>query len=368
MEFSITKENLIQPLSLIMGVVDKKQTSQILSFVLLKVLDNKIILTATDSDIEIKVNIKIITSSDIDGFTFPGKKLLDICKTLPDNSEIKFLLEKDKLKVLSGKSKFSLSSIDKNEFPVITEKLKGSSFPISKNILKQLLQITQFSMAQTDIRHYFLGMLWELKKGTLRVITTDGHRLSIAESNNLDINLAELKKIIIPKKSILELIKLLPDDMEKVWVTLTDSYMLIKDDSFSFTTKLLDATFPNYESVILKNPENIITIDKEVLKQTLLRVSILTNEKSRAVRFVISNNVLSITSNNPEQEHAEEELEINYQGKNIEIGFNVNYLLDILGTLPEGDVEIKMKDANSSVLLNSKNNFPGLYIVMPLHI
>ena len=156
--------------------------------------------------------------------------------------------------------------------------------------------------------------------------------------------------------------------MEKVWVTLTDSYMLIKDDSFSFTTKLLDATFPNYESVILKNPENIITIDKEVLKQTLLRVSILTNEKSRAVRFVISNNVLSITSNNPEQEHAEEELEINYQGKNIEIGFNVNYLLDILGTLPEGDVEIKMKDANSSVLLNSKNNFPGLYIVMPLHI
>jgi len=368
MEFSITKENLVQPLSLIMGVVDKKQTSQILSFVLLKVLDNKIILTATDSDIEIKININVITSSKVDAFTFPGKKLLDICKTLPDNSEIKFLLDNNKIKVLSGKSKFLLSTIEASEFPVIKEKLQGSSFPIPKNILKGLLQITQFSMAQTDIRHYFLGMLWELKQGILRVITTDGHRLSIAERNNLDINLSELKRIIIPKKSILELIKLLPDEMDKVWVTLTDSYMLVKDDNFCFTTKLLDATFPNYESVILKNPENIVTVEKEILKQSLLRVSVLTNEKSRAVRFILSNNILSITSNNPEQEQAEEELEVQYQGKKLEIGFNVSYLLDILNILPDGEVEIKMKDANSSVSVSSKNNFPGLYIVMPLHI
>ena len=368
MEFSITKENLIQPLSLIMGVVDKKQTSQILSFVLLKALDDKIILLATDSDIEVKINIKLITNSNVEPFTFPGKKLLDICKTLPDNSDIRFLVEQDKLKVFSGRSKFLLSTINANEFPIITENLKGSSFPIAKNVLKQLLQITQFSMAQTDIRHYFLGMLWELKQGALRVITTDGHRLSIAESNNLDINLSELKRIIIPKKSIVELIKLLSDEMDKVWVTLTDTYMLVKDGNFSFTTKLLDATFPNYESVILKNPENIITVDKEALKQSLNRVSILTNEKSRAVRFIVKNNILSITSNNPEQEQAEEEVEIQYQGKDIEIGFNVNYLLEILNTLPEGDVDIKMKDSNSSVLVNSKNDFPGLYIVMPLHI
>ena len=368
MKFSVVKEDILKYLQLIAGAVERRQTLPILANVLISAHDKQLSLTATDLEVELVGRLSIDKIEDPGEITVGARKLIDICRNLPNESTITLSTKKDKLIVQSGKSRFSLATLPATDFPNIEEMHPKVSFQLSQKACKELLENTHFAMAQQDVRYYLNGMLIDINQGVMRVVATDGHRLSLGVSDKIDVQ-ADHIQIIVPRKGIMELMKLLEDTDDEIEVIIGTNHICVSTLSFTFTSKLVEGKFPDYKRVIPKNGNKVVLVDRELFKQALTRVSILSNEKFRGIRLLISENLLKIVANNPDQEEAEDEIEVNYTGADLEIGFNVNYLLDVCNTIDSDQAKLTFIDTNSSALIephDNKSNF--VYVVMPMRI
>ena len=365
MKFSISRDALIKPLNLVAGVVERRQTLPILSNVLLSLEGDQLSLTGTDLEVEL-VGRVTLAASGVDGdITVPARKLVDICKSLPDGSDIEFSVEAGKATVKAGRSRFTLSTLPASEFPSVEEAQGELSLELPQKMVKRLIERTAFAMAQQDVRYYLNGMLLEIRSGRLRMVATDGHRLALCTSP--DAVDAGDAAVIIPRKGVLELSRLLEGD-ETIRLVIGSNHVRAANAQYTFTSKLVDGKFPEYERVLPKSPDKSVIGDRLELKQAFTRTAILSNEKYRGVRLKLSNDALEITANNPEQEQAEELVAVEYQGDDLEVGFNVSYLLDVLSVLDGQQVRLSLADSASSALLEEAEAGDSLYVVMPMRL
>ena len=366
MKFTINREQLLKPLQQVAGVVERRQTLPVLSNVLLEVSDEGLGLTGTDLELELVARVGLEGESQAGETTVPARKLVDIVKSLPAQAEVKFELDGERLVVRSGRSRFTLSTLPASEFPRLEEGDGGISFSMDPGTLRSLVDRTAFSMAQQDVRYYLNGMLFELSSGRFRVVATDGHRLALCDAEVPELN--EETQVIVPRKGVMELARLLGDVEENVSLTVGSNHIRMLTAGASFTSKLVDGKFPDYDRVVPKGGEKQVAADREALRQALSRVSILSNEKYRGVRVNLSSGSLALQANNPEQEEAEEELSLEYEGEPLEIGFNVSYLLDVLNVMNASQVNLELGDSNSSALLKDPDMAEALYVVMPMRL
>jgi len=367
MKFSLNRELLLKPLLLVSGAVERKSTLPILSNILLEIDGSSLTLTATDLELEMVAYAIIDNQGDNGKITVPARKLLDICKSLPADSVITFTSENDVIKLCTGRSKYSLSTLSADDFPNIEEWRGDVEFKLLRSEFLRLIESTHFSMANQDVRYYLNGMSIETENNEIRSVATDGHRLAICKIVNDSLSLPA-RQVIVPRKGILEIIRLLDPVDEEIQIFLGSNHIRIIDTEFSFTSKLVDGRFPDYRRVLPRNGDKVLVTDKEALRQVLSRASILSNEKFKGVRLNFNPSVLKITANNPEQEQAEEELEINFPYEELEIGFNVSYVLDVLHAVKDTEVKFTLADANSSVVVEGANSGEALYVVMPMRL
>lgn len=367
MKFSLNRELLLKPLLLVSGAVERKSTLPILGNILMDVSGQSLTLTATDLELEMVAYADIENLENDGKLTVPAKKLLDICKSLPDGSLITFESTEDSVTISSGRSRYSLSTLPAADFPNIEEWKGDVEFKLSKAQLLRLIESTHFSMANQDVRYYLNGMSIETEGNEIRSVATDGHRLAICKISNEELQLPN-RQVIVPRKGILEIIRLLDPVDEEIQVFLGSNHVRILDTQFSFTSKLVDGRFPDYRRVLPRNGDKVLNTNKDQLRQVLSRASILSNEKFKGVRLNFADQELKITANNPEQEQAEEILEIEFPYDNVEIGFNVNYVLDVLNAIKDESVKFTLADANSSVVIEGEENSEALYVVMPMRL
>ncbi len=364
MKFTAAREVLLKPLQAVIGVVERRQTMPILSNVLLVTRDGQLSVTATDLEVELVAQADVETGTGGE-ITVSGRKLLDICKALPEGTEVNISASGEKLTVKGGRSKFNLATLPAAEFPIVEDIKAGQSISVSQVALGRLIEKTHFSMAQQDVRYYLNGMLLETSDGHLRAVATDGHRLALCQTE-LDAKVDE-QQVILPRKGVLELQRLLSDEGD-LNVELGSNHIRIQLDGIRFTSKLIDGRFPEYERVIPKESSNELKADRGAFRSALQRTAILSNEKYRGIRLVIRDSGVVLQAHNPEQEEAEEELEVEYSGEDIEIGFNVNYLLDALGAVESDDVTLSVQDSNSSCLIRQPGNEDCTFVVMPMRL
>jgi DNA polymerase-3 subunit beta len=366
MKFSIQREALLKPLQHIIGVVERRQTLPVLGNVLLNASKKSIKLTATDLEVELQaqVNVPVAEAGDI---TLPARKLLDICRTLPEEARLDITVKQERATLISAKSRFTLSTLPASEFPIIDKIKSASRFSLPEKELHALIEHTAFAMAQQDVRYYLNGLMLEPVAGLLRAVATDGHRLALCELA-ADVGEGVEQQVIVPRKGVQELQRLLDEKDTPVQVEIGTNHIRITTDELRITSKLIDGRFPDYQRVIPKNADKLLQIGREHLRQALTRTSILSNEKYRGIRLEVSENNIKIQAHNPEQEEAVEELDASYQDDSIVIGFNVTYLLDVLNALSSSEVEIHLTDANSSTLLNAPGVENCRYVVMPMRL
>ena len=367
MKFSVKREALLKPLNLVTGVVERRQTLPVLANVLLELDNNQLSLTGTDLEVEIVGRLTLETASEPGSITVPARKFLDICKSLPDGSDIELSVDDSRAVVRCGRSRFTLSTLPANEFPNVEESSGSLEFSLQQAQLKRLIDRTSFAMAQQDVRYYLNGMLWEVSAKQLRTVATDGHRLALCTLAT-DINVDERKQVIVPRKGILELSRLLMSEDESVQILLGTNHVRAVTSDFTFTSKLVDGQFPDYERVLPKGGDKEVFASRQELKQALSRTAILSNEKYRGIRFLLESGNIKVLANNPEQEEAEENVSVAYQGAGLEIGFNVSYVIDVLGVLSGESVKMTLSDANSSALLEEAEGGDSLYVVMPMRL
>lgn len=370
MKFSISRDSLVKSLNLVAGVVERRQTLPILANVLLVLKEDWLSLTGTDLEVELVGRIQLAVAGEESGeVTVPARKLLDICKSLPEGSDIKFSAKENKVAVRSGSSRFTLSTLPAREFPNVENNIGTHQLSLKQGQLKRLIDRTGFAMAQQDVRYYLNGMLWELDTKQLRVVATDGHRLAMCTlKEKINVTGEGSVQVILPRKGVLELARLLVDDEAEIQITLGSNHIRAATGDFTFTSKLVDGKFPDYEKVVPRSPNNILKGSRQELRQAFTRTAILSNEKFRGVRLKLTANTLDIVANNPEQEEAEETVGVDYGGEALEIGFNVSYLLDVLGVLSGEQVKLSLADPNSSALLEESEDGDSLYVVMPMRL
>ena len=370
MKFSIARDALIKPLNLVAGVVERRQTLPILSNVLLALEDKTLSLTGTDLEVELIGRVDL-EAAGVDGeVTVPARKLVDICKSLPEGSTIEFSLEAGKATVKAGRSRFTLSTLPAADFPAVEGGAGSVALSLDQSLVKQLIDSTAFAMAQQDVRYYLNGLYLEIMGGRLRVVATDGHRLALATGPAL-VEAADTG-VIIPRKGVLELSRLL-DGSVPLELSIGTNHIRATNEQFTFTSKLVDGKFPDDGRVIPKNADKSVIGERGELKQAFTRTAILSNEKYRGVRLKLSDNNLDITANNPGQGQAEEVVGVQYTGAELEIGFNVSYLLDVLSVLEQPQVRLSLSDEASSALLEnaeapSEGEPERLYVVMPMRL
>jgi DNA polymerase-3 subunit beta len=364
MKFSAARDVLLKPLQAVIGVVERRQTMPILSNVLLVAKGNELAVTATDLEVELVAQTEVSVEADGE-ITVSGRKLLDICRALPDGSDIDISVTGEKVVVRSGRSKFSLATLPAAEFPTVEDIKAGQTVGVEQAVLGRLIEKTHFSMAQQDVRYYLNGMLLETGGKFLRAVATDGHRLALSEVE-LDGSLDE-QQVIVPRKGVLELQRLMTGE-GSLDLELGPNHVRIQLDGIRFTSKLIDGRFPEYERVIPKESSNELTADREAFRGALQRTAILSNEKYRGIRLIIRDSGVVMQAHNPEQEEAEEELEVTYSGEDIEIGFNVNYLLAALGADAGDDVTPSVLDGNSSCLIRQPGRNDCKFVVMPMRL
>jgi DNA polymerase-3 subunit beta len=368
MHFEISREALIKPLQLVTGVVERRQTLPVLSNVLLVLEKGQLSLTGTDLEVELVGRVNVGTGARDGEVTVPARKLMDICKSLPDDATLKVDVDDGKAVIRHGRSRFSLSTLPASDFPSVEESAGTLEFSIPQAALKTMLDSTSFAMAQQDVRYYLNGLLFEVSADYLRVVATDGHRLAM-HTEKMKISGAATKlQVIVPRKGILELSRLLSDANESVSLVIGTNHIRARTKDFTFTSKLVDGKFPDYDRVLPKGGDKVLTAVRNDLRQALNRTAILSNEKFRGIRLMLANDELKIVANNPEQEEAEEIISVEYKGPSLEIGFNVSYLVDVLGVLSTDSVQMILADSNSSVLIQATENSPSLYVVMPMRL
>ncbi|WP_153111162.1 DNA polymerase III subunit beta [Propionivibrio limicola] len=363
------RDMLLSPLQSVSGIVEKKHTLPILSNVLLEKKDDSLTLLATDIEIQITTTTTG-TQGDGDGaVTVAARKLQDILRSLPDNAEVSLNLEEKRLLLKAGKSRFALQTLPAQDFPrmVIAETSQGK-ITVTQKQFRQLLSKTQFAMAAQDVRYYLNGLLLLVDGNQLRAVATDGHRLAYA-SMELE-NQADLprQELILPRKTVLELNRLLSDSDEALTIQMASNQIQFEFGSIHLVSKLIDGKFPDYERVVPTSLKNSVTMNRSALLQSMVRAAILTNEKFRGVRLILSTGSLKIMAANAEQEEAQEEIEVDYSGDSIDVGFNVGYILDVLNNTSSEMIEWGFNDAGSSSLLTIPGNDRFKYVVMPMRI
>jgi len=365
MKFSAEREVILTPLQAVIGVVERRQTMPILANVLVVGSEDHLSITATDLEVELVARARVNLQENGE-ITLPARKLLDIVRALPDKAQITIAIEGERATVRSGKSRFTLTTLPASDFPTIEDIRAQQSLKISQAALKRLLDKTHFSMAQQDVRYYLNGMLLEADGNMLRTVATDGHRLAFCEAT-LDSDTGGLQQVIVPRKGVLELQRLMGGD-EAVELGIGTNHVRAQIGDIRFTSKLIDGRFPEYSRVIPPSPSKRIGADRDILRAALQRTAILSNEKYRGIRLALKPGVLTLQAHNPEQEEAEEELEVAYEGEELEVGFNVSYLLDALGAIDGGEIEIGLTDANNSCLLSAASTPNAKYVVMPMRL
>ncbi|MCL1079400.1 DNA polymerase III subunit beta [Parashewanella spongiae] len=366
MKFSIDRDALLKPLQLVCGAVEKRNNSPILANLLVEVSGNSLKLTGTDLEVELVGEASVNGEVQEDKTTVPAKKLLDIVKSLPDQSELYVEQQDNKWLLRSGRSRFSLATLPADEYPNIDSFTADINFSLAQSTLRSVIDSTQFSMANQDVRYYLNGLLLETDGSVLRAVATDGHRLALSH-RTVEASLPE-KQVIVPRKGVVEMVRLLDQDAQQVTISIGENAIRIATDTAQLTSKLVDGRFPEYERVLPKGGDKIVIASRNQLKQALLRASILSNEKFRGVRIQLENNLLKITANNPEQEEAEEIIDVEYDNQTLEIGFNVSYLLDVLNHISADDVRITLIDNNSSALIENHEAEDSMYVVMPMRL
>ena len=366
MQMKINREVLLKPLIKVAGIVERRHTLPILSNLLLEAKNNTIKLTATDLEMQISLNIATELKEDLSA-TISAKKFLDICRSLPEDIDIDLVSKDNRMMVKAGKSRFNLQTLPFADYPVMT-KVAGETtkIAISQIEFKRLLKQVEFAMAQQDIRYYLNGLLLEVNEKKLNLVGTDGHRLSFT-STTLNQGY-EKTDVILPRKTIIELIKLLEDSDEEITIELSTGQVNFSFGEISLISKVIDGKFPDYHRVIPTSLSNTFTANRVAMLTAMQRASILSNEKYRGVRMVLSENNIKLISANTEQEEAEEELEITYNQEALDIGFNVTYLIDVLNNTQQENINFSFSDANSSCLITVPEDNDYKYVVMPMRI
>ncbi len=361
------RDTLLAPLQSVSGIVERRHTLPILSNVLLEKHGDRLTLLATDIEIQITTATDVAGGEGDGAVTVGARKLQEILRSLPEKTEVSLVLEDKRLQVRAGKSKFSLQTLPADDFPRMTiSEGETKEFQLSQKAFRQLLGKTQYSMAAQDVRYYLNGLMLLVEGKELRAVATDGHRLAYA-SVEIEADLPR-QELILPRKTVLELNRLLVDNDEPLKITLASNQIRFAFGSVVLVSKLIDGKFPDYERVVPATLRNHMTVGRQALMQAMTRAAILTNEKFRGVRVVLSENSLKLIAANAEQEEAQDEIEVNYTGEPIDVGFNVGYLLDVLNNVAADEVQWSFNDANSSALISLPGNDRFKYVVMPMRI
>ncbi|MBM3390513.1 MAG: DNA polymerase III subunit beta [Betaproteobacteria bacterium] len=361
------RDSILTPLQSVCGIVEKRHTLPILSNVLIEKSGDQLTWLATDIEIQIRTNTGGATGTDKTAITVGARKLQDILRSLPDSADVSLELTDKRMQVRAGKSRFNLQTLPAEDYPRMAQADgEQAKLRLTQKQFKHLIGLVQYAMAQQDIRYYLNGLLLVVAGNEIRVVATDGHRLAYA-SEKLSETLTRTE-VILPRKTILELSRLLADNDDALEISLTPNQAIFRFGTVELVSKLIDGKFPDYERVIPKNHNKVITLSRTVLLQSLHRAAILTNEKFRGVRIILAPGSLKIISSNADQEEAQEELEVDYDAEALDIGFNVNYLLDVLNNVSNDEVEMRLADANSSALITLPGNEHFKYVVMPMRI
>lgn len=367
MKFTIEREQLLKPLQQVCGSLASRPPLPILGNVLVQVTDGALSLTGTDLEMEMMARISLLNPHESGATTVPARKFVDICRGLPEGAEITVQLEGDRVLVRSGRSRFSLSALPATDFPNLDQWQSDVEFSLPQATMKRLIEATQFSMAHQDVRYYLNGMLLETQEQTLRTVATDGHRLAVCTMSVADT--LPVHSVIMPRKGVLELMRLLDGGDASMHLQIGSNNIRAHAGEFVFTSRLVDGRFPDYRRVLPKNPDKVLQTNCELLRQAFSRAAILSNEKFRGVRLQLRTSQLTITANNPEQEEAEEVMDVDYQGDEIEIGFNVSYVLDVLNALKCDETRMLLTDSSSSVQLeDAAGEQSAQYVIMPMRL
>lgn len=363
----IHKEEFLKPLQSVAGIVERRHTLPILSNVLIQIGGDGLSFIATDLEIQITATAPQTANEESTAITVSAKKLQDIVRALPDNAEISFDNKDSRLQVKAGKSQFNLQTLPAADFPTLalSDELV-SEIVLSQATLRHLFNQVQYAMAQQDIRYYLNGLLMILEPGVIKVVATDGHRLSLASMEAASI--AQAAEAILPRKSVTELIKLLADVDDEVRIRLGKNLVTFSFGNINLVSKVIEGKFPDYNKVIPTHYSNHVLLDRITLLRAMQRAAILSNEKFRGVRLVLTQNSMRVICNNTEQEEAEEEIEIDYTNEPLDIGFNVTYLLDVLNNIETTEVDCSFGDPNSSCLITVPGDDHFKYVVMPMRI
>jgi DNA polymerase-3 subunit beta len=361
------RDELLTPLSAVSGIIEKRHTLPILSNVLVDSSGEALSFLATDIEIQITVRSSVAPGREAKTLTVGARKLLDILRALPAEAEVSLQAQDKRLLVRAGSSRFTLQTLPAEDFPRLAQAAgEAARFTLPQKALRRLLGLVQYAMAQQDIRYYLNGLLIVVEGGELKAVATDGHRLAFA-SLPLEQKLAR-QEAIVPRKTVLELSKLLADSDDEVRIELSGAQAAFAFGAIELVSKLIDGKFPDYTRVIPTQHKNRLQLEREPLRQALQRAAILSNEKFRGVRWVLTDGSLKIVSSNADQEEAQEELAVRYAGDALDIGFNVNYLLDVLNNVAGSELECAFGDASSSALISYGSEKGFKYVVMPMRI
>ena len=365
MQITIPRDELLKPVSLVAGVVERRQTLPILSFIKARLAEGRLTLTGTDLEIEMSVEIEA-GKGDAE-FTVPARKLFDICRALPEGSNITLSNQGEKILLKAGKSRFTLQTLPAKDFPAIDTTTWELALTAKQSTLKALFERTQFCMAQQDVRYYLNGLCLELGPTEMRAVATDGHRMAISQMEASGVPAS--RQIIVPRKGIHEMARLLDASDVAVEVQIAPNHLRLKTHGgVVFTTKLIDGRFPDYTKVVPASLTKTVVLDRIAFREALGRVAILSNEKYRGVRLNLSSGALSVSAHNPEQEEAVEEVDADYGGESLEIGFNVNYLIEAVNAVSSDKIQLGLNDANSSCVVWAANGPDARYIIMPMRL
>ncbi len=367
MKFSTERETLLRALSMVTGVVERRQTLPVLSNLLVEAREDGLSMTATDLEVELSVRVRDGVDIERHGrATVPGRKLFDIWRSLPEGAGISVEVA-EQVTVRSGKSRFTLATLPVDEFPDLADPKSDVKVLVPVDEVRRLLDQTSFAMAQQDVRYFLNGMLFEITGEYVRTVATDGHRLAMCTCNGGAQGVDRLQAIV-PRKGVSELARLLGEGDEPLLLGLSSNHLRVVQGGYTLVSKLVDGQFPDYERVIPKNGQHYVTGDRETLRRSLRSTAILSNEKYRGVRLSLDKEQLTVQANNPDQEEAEDVIAVDYDGDPLEIGFNADYLLDILGALAGENVRMCVSDGNSSALIEEPEEEGALFVVMPMRL
>lgn len=366
MQIQLQREALLKPIGVVAGVVERRQTLPILSYILIKATSESISFTGTDLEVEVIATVTggVERPGEV---TVPARKLFDICRALPEGTTVTLLKQGEKVMLKAGKSRFSLSTLPTADFPSVEANQFEQALTIEKSELRTVIEKTAFCMAQQDVRYYLNGLYLEIDGKKLRAVATDGHRMAVTDAACVSGSTKALQ-VIVPRKGVQEINRLLSDEDGTIQLQIAANHCRLTVDNLIFTSKLIDGKFPDYTKVIPSHQTKQVVLDRTSFREALGRVSILANEKYRGIRLNLESGQLKLSAHNPEQEEATEEVDTPYSGDALEIGFNVNYLIEATNAISSTAVVLGLSDANSSCTLTAQNGGGTQYIIMPMRL